>query len=263
MRRSSVFWGTILLLVGVAFLLQTLGIITISVWGILFPAFLIVVGAYIIFAPILFKRDLKEEQVVIPLNSAPEASIKLDFGAGRLAITGGAGSDLLTGKAFGGAEVETERDGNRLKARLHIPETWFWGWTPEMRHGYEWNFLLTEAIPLSLKINTGASENKLDLTTLRVNKLKVDTGASSTSITLPATAGFTEVRIQSGAASIDLHAPQGIAVRMKVEGALSNTQVDTQRFPRVGNLWVSPDFETAANRADVVVQIGAGSVRLD
>jgi hypothetical protein len=40
-------------------------------------------------------------------------------------------------------------------------------------------------------------------------------------------------------------------------GAIS---VDASRFPRVGDGWTAPDFETATDRVDITVAGGFGSV---
>lgn len=38
--------------------------------------------------------------------------------------------------------------------------------------------------------------------------------------------------------------------------------VDTRRFPRLGDLYQSPDYETAANKAEIKVEVAVGSVEV-
>ena len=63
------------------------------------------------------------------------------------------------------------------------PELFAKWWGPR---GWEWAFGLNDAIPLALKLETGATETRIDLTNLRVTDLRLKTGASSTDVQLPA-----------------------------------------------------------------------------
>jgi hypothetical protein len=121
---------------------------------------------------------------------------------------------------------------------------------------------LSEAVPLTLRVESGASEAQLDLTSLRVSELRVGTGASATEIRLPSAAGTTKVRIDAGAASVKLWVPQGVGARIRAESGLSEIKVDRTRFPRQGIYHQSADYETAANKVDVTVQMGVGSVEV-
>ena len=69
----------------------------------------------------------------------------------------------------------------------------------------------------ALEFNTGAGEARLDLTDLRVTNLRLQTGASSTDVTMPANAGHTKAKIDAGAASITIRIPSGVAARISSE----------------------------------------------
>jgi hypothetical protein len=93
-----------------------------------------------------------------------------------------------------------------------------------------------------------------------VTELKLKSGASSTQMTLPAHAGHTRAQIESGAASVNVRIPEGVAARIRTRAGLASIQVDTQRFPRSGEYYQSPDYEAAEHRVDLDVQTGVGSV---
>ena len=101
---------------------------------------------------------------------------------------------------------------------------------------------------------------QLDLADLRVTDLRVETGASSTKVTLPTQAGHTRVDIQAGAASVSLRIPPGVAARIRATGGVASIDVDQSRFPRSGGVYQSVDYDTAANKAEIDVRMGAGSV---
>ena len=111
-----------------------------------------------------------------------------------------------------------------------------------------------------MKLETGASQADFDLSDVKVTDLKVSTGASKTDITLPANAGMTNVRVELGAASLDMVVPQGVAARIRAEQGVSAIEIDTTRFPYSNGIYESPDYSSAPNKADIMIQAGVGRV---
>ena len=48
MRRSTIFWGSLFILLGALVLLENLDIIDINVWALIWPFFLIAVGLWVL-----------------------------------------------------------------------------------------------------------------------------------------------------------------------------------------------------------------------
>jgi hypothetical protein len=117
-------------------------------------------------------------------------------------------------------------------------------------------------VPLSLSITSGAGETQADLTHLKVSELRLQTGASSSEIQLPAGAGHTRVNIEAGAASVSLTVPPGVAARIRNRSGLSSLKIDTGRFPRQGEVYQTPDYESAVNQVEVDIKTGVGSVEV-
>ncbi len=263
MRRGNLFWGFVIILVGVIFFFSSLGILKgINPWNFIWPVFLIVLGVWILFGNLLGRRFRGEtQQVSIPLEAATSARVKIGHGAGRLALDSHAGpGELLAGSVVGGLRSKIDRRDGEVEVNLRPPDDAFpfmnWGWS----RGLDWSLGLTREIPLSLEIGTGANEATLDLTDLRMTELHVHTGASSTKISLPANAGFTRVTCEGGVAGLELKVPSGVAARIRYRGGLSSITVDSSRFQRIGGEYRSADYETAANKVDIDVQLGVGSV---
>jgi len=261
MVRRRIFWGLILVLAGVLFLLNTMGVLSFNVWGVIWPLFLILLGAQFMFGRYFNRQALESEQVSIPLEGTTQARISLNHGAGQVRVTAGADPNtLMSGTFSGGVSQDISRDGNRSRLTLNAPTDMVWMFPFGSNRGFEWDLRLNENVAIDLEIKTGASETILDLSRLKVERLNVGTGASSTRITLPEAAGFTRAEIGSGAASVDVRVPQGVAARIRVKGGLSSSKIDQNRFPRTGDFYESPDYSTASNRADIEIDMGVGSV---
>jgi hypothetical protein len=110
-------------------------------------------------------------------------------------------------------------------------------------------------------LETGASDNELDLGSLRVTDLRLRTGAAQSRVTLPAI-GLTRVDAEGGAAQLRFRVPAGVAARITSAMVIGTTDVDTARFPRTpdGSAWASPDFGSNPNRVEIAVRGGVGQV---
>jgi hypothetical protein len=198
------------------------------------------------------------ERLAIPLEGTIDAEVMVTFGAGHLRI-GTAAAGCLVDGAFGGG-VRVERSGGAGRARLS-PPTPPTGWTLS-REPYTWDMGVTSEVPLRLRVETGAADAELDLSGLRLAELRLRTGASETRVSLPAAAGVTVVDAEGGATTIRFSVPDGVAARIRSSVVLGSSDIDTVRFPRTaaGDAWESPGFAAAANRVDITVRGGIGSV---
>lgn len=265
-RNPSVFWPVALILVGALMLLNNFGMLPFDLGAAFWPLLLVLAGVWILLGSLQMRRELPAESVSVPLEGETRAVLRVHFGAGALNLSGGASSDrLFQGEFTGGLDRRVRRQGDRLDVEMRIPSSgWMAIFGPRSRSGaFQWKVALNEQVPVELEVESGASEMQLDLERLQVKKIRLQTGASSSVITLPAKAGHVQASIESGAASVNLHVPQGVAGRIRARGGLADIQVDTSRFQGGGDRYESPDFATAEHRVDIDVQTGMGSVRID
>jgi hypothetical protein len=265
MLRNSLFWGSILVLAGILLLLDNLGLLAVNVWSLIWPLFLIALGLRLLWRYLAGPPTPQIEEAAIPLQDARQAQVRMRHGAGRLYVTAGAGQDELVSGTFGGGlEYQARRDGDLLDVHMRpashsFPEVmipWNWG----SRGPLDWSLVMNSEVPLSLHLETGASDTRLDLSELHLTELWLQTGASSTDLTLPAHAGFTRADLHAGAASLNIRVPSGAAARIRIKGGLTGVKVDTNRFPRLGNVYQSPDYDTAPNKIDVDIEAGVGAI---
>ena len=263
MRRRGITWGIILVVIGLVILADNLGLLSPNAWQLLWPLLVIALGLRIMFLG-FFRSSLAAEHLSVPLAGAPTARVLLRHGAGHLDVTDGVAPGLLLDGDFdGGVEHRETRSSDSLTAELRSGRDAWRDARWDRGRGLDWRVRLGAEAPLAIDFEGGASENRLDLTRLPVRDLRIKTGASSTWVTLPASAGETQVRVNTGAASVNLLVPDGVAARIVSSGALSSVVVNQSRFPRVGSEWRSPDYDTAVNRADISIEVGVGSVRVD
>jgi len=263
MKRTGLFWGVVLIVLGTLLLLRSLGIIQIDVWGLIWPVALILFGVSVLWGAMSGPRRGDTQQASIPLEGAGQAEVQIYFGAGRLTVNNNAGpNEIVNGSFEGGLDHTARRDGDTLRVKLQMPDMeWFnfpWMWGNYRR---DWRMGLNPGVAYTLlDVNAGAAESELDLSNLRVAKFKLSTGASSTTITMPANAGLTEAEIGAGAASVTVRVPTGVAAHIRFRGGVASLSVDPARFPNRGGDYESPDYASAANKLDLRIDAGAGSI---
>lgn len=264
MKKSNLFWGTAIVVLGALLLAGNLGVIRGNVWVFFWPALVILAGVWFLIRSTEKGKPMDIVSANVPLEGATAAEIEFHHGAGRLEVNAEAATgDLITGSFAGGVTSDVQRNGSDTKVTLHTPsDLVFAGPWPGGSHGYEWKVGVTPTLPVKLHFHTGASEAILDLSNLKASDVVVETGASSSELILPENAGYTKVKVISGVASVKIKIPQGVAANIHVSSGLSGIDVDASRFTREGNDYRSADYDKAVNKAELDVEMGVGSVEI-
>lgn len=286
-------WALILIAAGVVLLLNNFGVLPWGVWGTLWrfwPVLLVLIGLNIIWGRSHPWASGAASLVIIlivlgiaigvtgrpqagtvsgsfsePLGGLERATVEIEFGAGDLVVDSliPSSANLMEGEIRhtgrdGSISKDFDRQGNSGTFKLSSAERRWRFWERDVKE--DWGIYLSQQIPLELTLKTGASTCRLDLTDLKVTRLQADVGASSMSLQLPAAAGTTDVVIKAGAAGLDIRVPNGVAAKISLRTGVSSVDIDTSRFPRSGDYYMSPDYATAANRVNIELDLGASSV---
>lgn len=282
-------WPLFIIAVGVASLISSLlgyRRLTAGAWSLLWPIAWIVVGG-ILFAtttgrieggpgelvsrwwPVGFvaigiwflvaafwPRASTLDTLTLPLAGAQRAEARITFGAGELTVGRGRPGTLINGRFDGGALYRSPGPG-----LVEVKPDTGGGW-PMSGQAFRWDIGLTAEVPLDLRLDTGASRAVIDLGELRIRLLEIRTGASETRVRLPARAGQSWVRTETGVSALHLEVPPGVAARIRTRMALGRTDVDESRFPRTAEGFQSIDYETSPNRVEIDIQGGVGAVTI-
>lgn len=269
------FWPVLLVLAGAELIFgrSSLGATIATI--LLIMTVVAVLGSLLFLAPVLgsgnaplvgmSSSSLVVDRLTQELGNAKHATIDLEHGAGRLVIGAlPAGSTQLIEAELGHGQgsaiersVQERNGGTYVQLRSHA------GWNGFPSGGgfrQDWTIRLAPGVPTDLQVRGGASSVAMDLSDLRVRNLSVESGASEVNVTLPQASGFTTARVQTGAAGVYINVPAGVAARITSQSGLSDTNIDTIRFPRNGNYYQSPDYDTAANRVDLRIESGVSEI---
>jgi hypothetical protein len=257
MRRDNIFWGGVLILVGVLLYLQGQGYIT-NVFRYFWPLALILVGTWIILGVYWKPASSAEDTFSIPVGAAQHVNYHFAHGAGQLEVRGGASvGQALVGTSAAGMNRSSHLNGDRLDVRVDAGPSFVPFIGPN--EGV-WRFQLVQDLPVAVTVESGASSLNIDLTDVLATRLALKIGASSANVTVPAR-GASFVDVESGAASINIRVPDVTAARIRVKEGVMAIHVDTNRFPQIDSgLYQSANFDASQNRAEIHIESGVGSV---
>ena len=257
MRRDNIFWGTALILAGVLLFLQSQGIIS-NVFTYLWPLALILVGGWIILSVYWPADSSTTETFSFPLGAARSARFHFAHGAGQIEISGGApAGQALVGSAAVGMNRESHMDGDRLEVKVEAGPSFVPFVGPSQG---VWRFQLTQEVPLTLIVESGASSLNLNLRDVLATRVNLKTGASSSEVTVPAR-GVSLLDVEAGVASVNIRVPEETAARIRAKEGVNSVNVDMNRFPRLDTgIYQSANFDAAPDRAEINVESGLGSI---
>jgi hypothetical protein len=252
-------WPIVWIVVGVVLLLSTAGRLGTGPGELIaqgWPWLLVALGVWFVVGSLAPGGSRGTERLTLPLRGAADASVRIRFGAGTLTTRPASPGDLVDG-VFDGGVIHRELG----PGRVELSQDTSYG-LPWLDRRSAWDLGLTGEVPLDLRLETGASRTALDLREIRLRRLDLQTGASETRVILPRNAGTTEVRAEHGAASLTFEVPAGVAARIRTRMTIGSSQIDEGRFPRAGDVYQSIDYGSAANRVDLDIQGGVGSLRV-
>jgi hypothetical protein len=295
MRNRSYFWPAILILIGVLALVAETGAISggrLARLADLWPLILIVIGLELMNRRVLQgpRRDLATALIVLlavggavayvavrgPVSDATQtmdssdavgslnqATLNVDAGAATMSVEGSSslGSDLYRAHVeYGGTKPTISLD--RSTGNLRIFKNNDFSFFANRR--FVVNLQLNSAVSWNVIANTGASNDTLKLSAVKVGSIALNAGASRTDITLGRPTGIVRISVEGGAITLRLHRPTGSEAFVHVSGGAVNLSADGRQLHGVGDeSWQSAGYDGAADAYQVEINGGASNVTVD
>jgi hypothetical protein len=246
-QRAAEFFGVVLVVVGVLFLLRSAGFVDLD-WGVIW-AIVLVAGGLVILVGALRPREARQPSVVaLPREGTARLDLDLGVGAGTFRVGGGARELVEVHSAADDVVASVDRREGVARVRIRQRADWLpWSWDGP----YSWEVRLPEDLPTALTLSAGAGEFTIDLRSIRVVDASVSAGAAQVRLTLPRPTGEVRMTVSAGAASVTVEIPAGVEARIATSGLMS---VDGRNE--------TPGYATARDRVLVTASGGLASMRI-
>lgn len=301
MKPSRVFWGVFLVALGTLLLIgrnYDLDLGLEYIWK-LWPVALILIGLAVILKSPRFKWILAgaaalltalvvygfcnlgwlhwhtdtsvddEEALDVQEFSEPfiptikRATFLLDAAAGKFYLDTTSGQ-LLTAKVNSNiGRYKLERTSTSDEVTLHLqPEgdVRIRNWRPN-RSLNTVSVKLNVAPVWDMTYEIGAARVELDLSSLKVERLRIEAGAASVRLKLGMHPEETHVKLEAGASTIKLSIPESAGCEIKIDEGLSSKRFED--FEKIDDhTYQTKNFEHAARRVFVNAETGVSSIRV-
>ena len=299
MKSRNIFGGLLIVLLGIVFLLNNLGMIGWDIWWVFadfWPLILIALGVRLI-----FRRSVIVQIIVLIMIFVLPVAYYLGYGktsyqrwvhpggmrnaetynwsltkdegiiTGELKMSVGAGkislkdSDMLAtldATSYDKPEIKAESSGNKQSIKIDQASGRF----PMMPRMYfvneEWAITLNRDVIWDLDVDTGAATAIYDLSKIKFSRFDLDSGAGKLRIVFGDLGISGEVDIDCGAGEVTLIIPESVGVEAKLHTGVGKKDLSGRAWIQKDDTYTSSNFEQAATKLNISLDAGVGAVSL-
>ncbi len=212
--------------------------------------------------PALTVGTLQTESKSVKQGDTKSVSVKIDFGAGVLDVSGGA-QDLL--------DADFTYNVSKIKPQVTYTDGTLTVSQPETKgmpallgiadFRNEWGLHLSNDVPMDLVVGVGAGTSNLKFAGLSLSRLGITLGAAQGTIDLSGNwAHDLDVSIDAGASNITVLLPKDVGVHVVVDRG--PTAIDTSGLTQDGDVYTNAAYGESGVTMHVDLITGIGIVNL-
>lgn len=230
--------------------------------------------------------ELQIESETVELDDAETVEVEINMGAGELEISGGANELLEADFVYNVDELEPDVDYRSGMLTVSTPnvDIGIGSWWDLDDYIYEWDLHFNDDVLMEMKVEMGAGSADLELDSLSLTRLDIETGAGDVYVDLSNSSFLTrldleagvgqitvdlagnwqddlDANISSGVGELTLRLPHSACVRVDVDGGLGD--VDTRGLTRDGNDYVNDACGESEVTLRIDINAGVGAINLD
>jgi hypothetical protein len=295
MRNRSFIWPAILIMAGVTALVAETGVISggrLHRLADLWPVILIVIGLEVVNRRVLqgLRRDLATALIVLTaaggavayvavrgpvsdltqtmdasdtVGNLNQATLNVDAGVATMTVAGSSalGPELYRAHIeYAGTKPAVSLD--RSTGNLRISQNNDFAFFASRR--FVLDLQINSAVSWDVRANTGATNDTLKLSAVRVGSIMLNAGASRTDITLGRPVGIVRISVDGGAITLHVHRPSQSEASVQVSGGAVSLNADGRQLRGIGEQsWQSNGYMGAADAYQVEINGGTSAVTMD
>lgn len=291
-RREGWIGATLVIALGVVFLLSNLGYLGLGVWQVLlrlWPLFLVAAGLdlligrrswfgsllgllvilailigslWLMSGGVLSAQPITTSQFDQALDGAYQASVEISQDAGILRLSGLEDQEkLLVGSGPSGDGISLTRDYQVVDGKgVLVLRSKGEPVTMVSTHQAAYEYKLNSVIPIDLNVEQGAGQIDLNLADIYISQLDVDQAVGQTQITLSDTGSFTGI-VDGAIGQVTLIVPADVGLKISAGTALVVVQAPPD-FQETNKVYTSPNYDQAQTKIELMVNLAIGTLNV-
>jgi len=122
----------------------------------------------------------------------------------------------------------------------------------------KWELKLNNQIIYNLSIKTGAFDTDCNLSTFKVEKLYIESGASNINLVVPKY--NSKIIIDSGVSNIDIAIPKNVGAIVNIDSGITIKDLDD--FIRRDNIYTSNNYNSSKFKVDIEIDCGVSHINI-
>jgi len=287
MNNNKLSIGVILVTIGVFFLFVNLGFISFSIlFGIfdLWPLILVVVGVNILFKKksnvpfitwtlffiilILYGAFYEGRNTIgstgyntnfTKYSETAFGELDLDIGASKVSIE--SEDKNLLGVSLQGVKLDYKETYKNNKQTVEYSfESQKHNMINFNNKSNSYDFYLNKHVIWDLDLDLGAVSGELNLEQVPIKSIDLDFGAGNLDIILGTKHNKSDIKIDSGASNLTIVIPKEAGIKLKLDAALTKTNIDDLKLNKSGDYYFSPNYEEATTKIEFDINMGVGKI---
>lgn len=257
-------WPLILIVIGVNMLFNKKKVVPFITW----IAFFIILILYSVFYQNIniynFTGNAKAELVQKNINIEKDSKtsygeFELDIGASKVDIDSEEEKLISAHLKSGNLRYNESYENNKEIAILEFENKDNIG-INFGRLNNDYNFNLNKDIIWDLDLDLGAISGELNLVEVPIKSIDLDLGAADLDVILGNKYRESFIKIDSGASDLNIIIPEGSGIKIKLDGALTATNIDDLNLNKLGDYYISSNYEDANTKLEFDIDMGAGAI---
>lgn len=254
-------WPLVLILVGINIISKKNPWISIATWVLLF-------GIVIAYGVMLEKPDdtfgVSQDKSIIyeKLDETVEGRLKLTLGGAEVKVKDTEHYLMQADMKIPDIKHDINYNGNHEKVNISLVSS-----KNRWRHfarieENNYDLSLNKQIIWDMDVKMGAVSGTIDLSGLKVSDFDLDVGAGNLELLFGNLYDHTKVSIEGGATKIDITVPEGVGVKVRSQGGLSQTDLQGEGWTNKNHYYVTANYENAEKKIDLDITMGVGKVNV-
>ena len=293
LRKRGLVGGSLLVSLGIIFLLNNYDLLDINVWSMLlslWPIFLIAIGIDILVSKsrsvwanllglilvlvILFgsmwvlgilvvdESAVSGDQIIQPLNGATSAEVIIQPGAGDLTV-GAQGEEetLIEGtvpESTSGLTISQNYSVSDEVGRYTIKASGMTVYPSSKSGQWDWDLNINKDIPIELGVSQGVGMAVLELRELAVSDLETTVSIGKLDLYAPESVNM-NATVEVAIGQIVIYIPAGVGAKIFTDTGLTIVQVP-DGYIEGNEVYTSPNYSSSENRIDIWVELAIGNL---
>lgn len=208
--------------------------------------------------------EIVNETRSVDVDEADAVDVIVDVSVGTLVVEGGAEGLLEASFSYNVAEwrpeIEYSEAGSRGVLRVTQPEAG--GKRVPNGAKNRWTLALGDDVPVSISLDMGVGEARLELSSLTLTELDVDQGVGRLIVDLTGErTGDMDVDIDGGVGEAILRIPSDVGVR--VDGDMGIGSFSAPGLTKRDGVYVNDAYGSTDATIDIRIDAGIGSIRIE